>query len=377
MRIGIVAGEISGDNLGSGLIKAIKAKHPEVEFVGVGGAGMIEAGCISLFPLEKLSVMGLVEILVHYRELYGIRKELINYYQENPIDIFIGIDYPGFNLGLEAILKKSGIKTIHYVCPQVWAWREGRIPKIRAAVDLILAILPFEENYLKRHNINARFIGHTMADQIPEHVDQQAVRRQLGLSAEKTTIALMPGSRSKEWQHHAEEFIKSAVWCAENRADLHFIAVMVNEKAELIFKQHQHQLAPDLAITYIRGNSLAAIAASDVVLSVSGTAALEIMLSKKPMVIAYKTSWMTYQLAKRLVKLPYLSLPNLLAEQALIPEFIQEQATAENLGKALLEWLDQPTKLQTYTQISQNIHDQLRCNANEQAAEAVLNLCKN
>ena len=376
MKIGIVAGEISGDNLGAGLIHAAKAINPEIEFVGIGGPGMIEAGCQSLFPIEKLSVMGLVEILKHYRELHGIRAQLITYFKENPPDVFIGIDSPEFNLGLEARLKEIGIKTIQYVSPQIWAWREGRLPKIAKATDLILAILPFEEDYYKKHDIPARFIGHSMADKISDQVQKEPAREKLGLPQDKTIIALMPGSRSKEWHHHAGVFVETAKLCMADHTHLHFIAVMVNQKAEDFFKDQLRQIAPDLPITFIQNNSLDAIAASDVVLSVSGTAALEIMLSKRPMVIAYRTSWMTYKIAKRLVKLPYFSLPNLLANEQMIPELLQDQVTPENLKKELFHWLESPEKTALFAQKSQQIHDQLRCNANQQAAEAVLELCK-
>lgn len=376
MRIGIVAGEISGDNLGAGLILAMKAKHPNAEFIGIGGSGMIEAGCQSLFPIEKLSVMGLVEILKHYRELRGIRTKLINYFKENPPDVFIGIDYPGFNIGLEAILKESGIKTVHYVCPSVWAWREGRIPKIRKAVDLILAILPFEEDFLKQHDIKALFIGHSKADEIPDQIDKLPLREKLGLPQDKTIIALMPGSRTKEWQHHVDVFLEAATLCIADRSDLHFIGVMVNQKAEDYFTEHLQKIIPDLPITFIQKNSLDAIAASDLVLSVSGTAALEVMLSKRPMVIAYRTSRITFAIARRLVKLEYFSLPNLLSNEELIPELLQDQVTAENLKNELFNWLDHPEKIASYEQKSQQVHDQLRCNASEQAAEAVLELCK-
>ena len=376
MKIGIVAGEISGDNLGAGLIHAMKVKHPDAEFIGIGGPGMIEAGCQSLFPIEKLSVMGLVEILKHYRELHGIRAQLIAYFQNDPPDVFIGIDSPEFNLGLETRLKKFGIKTIQYVSPQVWAWREGRLPKIAKATDLILAILPFEEEYYKKHNIPARFIGHSKADEIPDQIAKQPIREKLGLPQDKTIIALMPGSRTKEWQHHVDVFLETAKLCTADRSDLHFLGVMVNQKAEDYFNEHLQRITPDLPITLIQKQSLDAIAASDLVLSVSGTAALEIMLSKRPMVIAYRTSKITFSIARRLVKLKYFSLPNLLSNEKLVPELLQDQVTAENLKKELFNWLDNPEKIASYEQKSQQIHDQLRCNASEQAAEAVLELCK-
>ena len=376
MKIGIVAGEISGDNLGAGLIRAIKSKIPEAEFVGIGGQGMIEAGCQSLFPIEKLSVMGLVEILKHYRELYSIRAKLIDYFKENPPDVFIGIDSPEFNLGLEARLKESGIKTVQYVSPQVWAWRENRLPKIAKATNLILAILPFEEEYYKKHNIPARFIGHSKADEIPDQLEKLPIREKLGLPQNKTIIALMPGSRVKEWQYHVDVFLETARLCGVERSDLHFVAVMVNQKSEDFFNDHFQEIAPDLPLTFIQNNSLGAIAASDLVLSVSGTAALEVMLSKRPMVIAYRTSRITFAIARRLVKLEHFSLPNLLANEELVPELLQDQVTAENLKKELFNWLDNPERITRFEEKSQQIHDQLRCNASEQAAETILELCR-
>ncbi|MFK8068133.1 MAG: lipid-A-disaccharide synthase [Gammaproteobacteria bacterium] len=376
MKIGIAAGEISGDNLGVGLIEAIKSRCPDAEFIGVGGPAMVEAGCKSLFPIDKLSVMGLIEVLRHYRELHGIRSQLIQYFIENPPDVFIGIDYPGFNIGLETKLKEKGIKTVHYVCPQVWAWREGRLPKIAKAVDLILAILPFEEDYLKKYQIPARYIGHNLADEIPDQVDQNSMREKWAIPRNKKVIALMPGSRLKEWQYHMDVFVDTAKWCLEKRSDLHFIAVMVNQKAEDLFRSQIQNSAPDLPVTFIINNSFDSIAASDAVLCVSGTAALEIMLLKRPMVVAYRMAFLSYHVFKRLLKTAYISLPNLLSKEQLVPEYIQDQVTVENLGSDLMKFLEQPEKLVVLQEKFQQIHDQLRCNANEQAANAVLTLCE-
>ncbi len=376
MKIGIVAGEISGDDLGAGLIKAIKSRYPDAEFIGVAGPAMLNAGCKSLFPIDKLSVMGLIEVLRHYRELHGIRTQLIQYFIENPPDVFIGIDYPGFNIGLESKLKENGIKTVHYVCPQVWAWREGRLPKIAKAVDLILAILPFEEDYLKKHQIPVRFIGHNLADEIPDRVEQNGIREKWSIPENKKVIALMPGSRAKEWHYHMDVFIDTAKWCLDKRSDLHFIAVMVNQKAENLFVAQLQDSAPDLPVTFIQNNSFDSIAASDAVLCVSGTAALEIMLLKRPMVVAYRMAFISYHIFKRLIKTAYISLPNLLSKEQLVPEYIQDQVTVENLGFELMKFLEQPEELAVLQAKFQMIHDQLRCNASEQAADAILALCE-
>lgn len=376
MRIGIVAGEISGDKLGADLIKAIHKRLPDTQFIGIAGPEMIEAGCLSLVPQEKLAVMGLIEILSHFRELYRIRTQLLNFFLENPPDVFIGIDSPEFNLGLEEKLKQAGIKTVHYVSPQVWAWREGRLARIARSTDLILTVLPFEEDYYKKHQIPACFIGHSLADKIPDNVDKQPAREKLNLPVDKKIIALMPGSRSKEWHYHMLLFIRTAIWCQAQNKDLHFIVVLVNQKARDKFELLIQEARVELPLTLIQNNSYDSISAADVVLTVSGTASLEIMLLKRPMVIAYRMAWLTYQIAQRLVKLPYISLPNLLANAETVPEFIQDQATPERLGHALLHWLEHPdevTRLQTRFDA---IHKQLRCNASEQAAEAVLTICK-
>lgn len=377
MRIGIVAGEISGDKLGAGLIKAIQKRHPDTQFTGIAGPEMMEAGCQSLFPQEKLAVMGLVEILSHFRELYQIRKQLLNHFLENPPDIFIGIDSPEFNLGLEEKLKQAGIKTVHYVSPQVWAWREGRLARIARSTDLILTVLPFEEDYYKKHQIPACFIGHSLADNIPDTVDKQPAREKLNLPADRKIIALMPGSRAKEWHYHMQLFIQTAIWCAAHDKQIHFVVALVNQKAQDKFEAQLQETGVKLPITLIQNNSYDSISSADAVLTVSGTASLEIMLLKRPMVIAYRMAWLTYLIAQRLVKLPYISLPNLLANEETVPEFIQDQATPKRLGQALLQWLEHPEEVKRLQTRFDAIHKQLRCNASEQAAEAVLAICKN
>lgn len=380
MRIGIVAGELSGDKLAAELIKAIKS-HPdlqskEVEFVGVGGPAMIAAGCRSLFLQETLSVMGIAEVVKHYPELYRLRKNLVEYFVNNPPDVYIGVDSPGFNLGIEDKLKKAGIKTAHYVSPQVWAWRKWRLKKIAKAVDLMLTVLPFEEDFYRRNGVEARFVGHPRADEIPEQLSQHKARNNLQLSADQRIIAILPGSRANEWRYHVDTFIETAKWCLQKNSDLHFVIALVNDRAQSFFSEHLKLLAPNLPVTLVQGNSIDVITAADVVLAVSGTAALEIMLLKKPMVIAFRMSGFTYQIAKRLVKLPYISLPNLLLDEACIPEFVQEEMQPEKLGAALMNWLDHPEEAKQLHEKFNKIHQQLRCNASEKAADAILELCK-
>lgn len=375
MRIGIVAGEISGDKLGAGLINEIKRRHPEAEFVGIGGPDMIAAGCDSLYPLEKLSVMGLVEVLKQFRELRQIRNHLVEYFTAHPPDVFIGIDYKEFNLSTARQLKVQGIKTVQYVSPQVWAWRPWRVKKIAQSVDLILCVLPFEERYFQAQSVLAKFVGHPLADSIPDQVDQTNARKLLGLTNEKRVIALLPGSRSKEWQFHMLRFIETAQWCAQQRPDLEFVIALVNERAAENFQRTMDDMTKKPLINPVIGQAQTVIASADVVLTVSGTATLEIMLLKRPMVVAYRMAWLTYQIAKRLVKLPYISLPNILAEEMTAPEFIQDQATPEQLGQALIDWLENDERRDKTMQTYQRIHTQMRQEADQLAADAVLKLC--
>jgi len=373
-RIGIVAGEASGDLLGAGLIQAIKARQPDAVFEGIAGPRMIEQGCKAIFPAEKLAVMGIVEVLGHYLQLRNIRSQLIRHFIDNPPDVFIGIDSPDFNLGLEVRLKQAGITTVHYVSPSVWAWREYRVGKIRKAVDLILTLFPFEEEFYKRHQIPARFVGHPLADMIALDSDIREARTSLGLSEDKTIIALLPGSRTTELRQLAGLFIQTAIWCRQRRPDLQFVAPFINDETRRIFEKSLAEFAPEIRVTLVDGRSREVMAAADVVLLASGTATLEGMLLKRPMVVAYRLAPLTYRIAKRLLKIDRYSLPNLLAGKPLVPEFIQDEATPDNLGKAILEYLDNPSSVAALKEQYNQIHRVLRRHANEDAAEAVLAL---
>ena len=375
LRIGIVAGEASGDLLGAGLIQAIRAHKPDVVFEGIAGPRMIEQGCKALFPSEKLAVMGIVEVVGHYLQLRNIRSQLMRRFLDDPPDIFIGIDAPDFNIELESRLKASGIRTVHYVSPSVWAWRQYRLPKIRRAVDLMLTLFPFEEVYYLKHDIPVRFVGHPLADMIALESNKEEARARLGLPADETVVALLPGSRATELKQLAGLFIRTALWCHGQRSGLHFMAPFVNDKTRNIFKQAHSRLAPGLQITLVDGRSREVMAAADVVLLASGTATLEALLLKRPMVVAYRMTPLSYRIARALLKITSYSLPNLLAGKALVPEFIQDKATVENLGQAILGYLDEPSRVAELTGEFNRIHHTLRQQANESAAQAVLALC--
>ncbi|EDN70280.1 Lipid-A-disaccharide synthase [Beggiatoa sp. PS] len=332
MHIGIIAGELSGDLLGAGLIRVLRTSYPDALIEGIGGPQMLAAGFHSHYPLETLSVMGLVEVLKHYPRLKKCRDNLRDHFLQHPPDVFIGIDAPDFNLGLEFALKTAGIPTIHYVSPSVWAWRQYRLPKIARACDLMLTLFPFEADYYIQHHIPVQFVGHPLADQIPLETDKQIARKHLGLPTEGLWLALLPGSRYNEVKQLGTVFLNTALWLLQQHPDLHFIVPLANPRLKKLFSQQLTEIAPDLPITLLEGQSHEAMAIADVVLMASGTATLEAMLLKRPMVVAYRLNQLTYWLAKRLVHVPYFSLPNLLAQEPLIPEFFASRSDAGKIG---------------------------------------------
>lgn len=382
MRIGIVAGEVSGDLLGAGLIGAIKERMPHAAFEGIAGARMVEQGCRALFPAEKLAVMGLVEVLGRYRELVTIRAQLLRHFLDNPPQVFIGIDAPDFNLGLERKLKQAGIPTVHYVSPSVWAWRQYRVRKIAQSVDLMLTLLPFEAAFYEArqdYRVRVHFVGHPLADTLPLEAgnnprERLALREQLGLPKMAEIVALLPGSRASELRYLAKRFIQTAAWCKERRPGLSFVAPQANSVTRALFEQALAREAPDLPVCVLEGRSQEAMRAADVVLTASGTATLEALLLKRPMVVAYRMAVVTSWIARLLVKTPYYSLPNLLAGRKLVREFIQDAATVESLGKAVLALFEQPESARALCATFENIHRSLRQDANAQAAQAVLGL---
>jgi len=376
MRIGIVAGEASGDLLGSGLIEAIKKQHSGAVFEGIGGPLMEMAGCRSLFPMERLSVMGLVEVLGRLRQLFAIRASIVDHFMQNPPDFFIGIDAPDFNIGLEYKLKQLGIPTIHYVSPSVWAWRRYRIHKIARSVDLMLTLFPFEAKFYKESGVPVAFVGHPLADQIDLNPSSMEARKALFLPQNKRIIALLPGSRSGEINRLARPFLEAAQLCFQQQPDLHFIVPLVSDKTKNIFERIVAEEGyGQLPLTVYKGNARQIMLAADVILMASGTATLEAALLKKPMVVAYRVAPITYWIARFLVKLPYFSLPNLLAGKPLVDEFLQGEVTAQRLSEALLKNLDSPQQSAADMKHAfEAIHLTLRQDASKRAAEAILSL---
>lgn len=369
LRIALVAGEASGDILGSGLMRALKARSPDIEFIGVGGPLMEAEGLVSLFPMERLAVMGLVEVLGRLPELLRRRKQLIaDLIAEKP-DVFIGIDAPDFNLGVELKLRQAGIKTVHYVSPSVWAWRQKRVFKIRDACDLMLTLFPFEAQFYTDHQVPVCFVGHPLADEIPLQADRSQARRELGLAEEGAVVALLPGSRGGEVAKLGSLFLDAAERLHALRPELHFVLPCANgeRRAQL----EQMLAGRNLALTLLNGQSHQALAACDAVLIASGTATLEALLYKRPMVVAYKVAPLTYRILKWLVKSPYVSLPNLLAQRLLVPELLQDAATPDSLAQTLAPLI---TDGHAQTEGFDQIHRVLRRNASARAADAVLEL---
>lgn len=374
MHIGIVAGELSGDQLGAGLIRVLRSQFPQAKIEGIGGPQMLAAGFHSLWPLETLSVMGLVEVIKHFPRLKQCRDSLRDHFLRQRPDVFIGIDAPDFNLGLECALKAAGIPTVHYVSPSVWAWRQYRWRKIARAVDLMLTLLPFEAEYYQRHQIPVRFVGHPLADEIPWTVDKLATRVHLGLPTEGVWVALLPGSRYHEVRQLGVPFLHTARWLLTRRPDLRFIVPVANHSLRILLTQQIAQVASDLPLTLLAGQSHEAMAAADVILTSSGTATLEAMLLKRPMVVAYRLAHLTYWIARFLVHIPYFSLPNLLAQQRLVPEFLQYQVIPESLGLAVLHWLENPAEVEALQSHFTELHHHLHLSASQQAAQAVISV---
>ena len=369
MRVALVAGEASGDILGAGLMQALKAQYPQIEFIGVGGPLMQAQGLNSYFPMERLSVMGLVEVLGRLPELLSRRKRLINTLIAAKPDVFIGIDAPDFNLTLELKLRQAGIKTVHYVSPSVWAWRQKRVLKIREACDLMLTLFPFEAQFYQDHQVPVRFVGHPLADTIPQQADRVAARDALNLLQDQPVVALMPGSRGGEVSRLGSLFLDAAMRLRTLRPGIQF--VLPCSSPERRVQLEQMLVGRDLPLTLLNDRSHEALAASDAVLIASGTATLEALLYKRPMVVAYKVAPLTYRILKRLVTSAYISLPNLLAERLLVPEMIQDAATPEALAQLLAPLLDGG---EVQTEGFDLIHRALRRDASEQAAKAVLQL---
>ena len=377
MRIGIVAGEASGDLLGAGLINALRETNPDIHFEGVAGPLMQAAGCEVIEKSDALAVMGLIEPIREIPRLLRLRRQLQSRWRQNPPDVVVGIDSPDFNLGLELKLRRSGIRTVHYVSPSVWAWRQGRIKKIRKAVDLVLCLLPFEKQFYDDHNVAAEFVGHPMAERITAYPDMQAARRELGLRSEQV-VAVLPGSRKGEVQRMGTAFARACALIGADQAtaSVSFVAPMATPELRLIF-QEQLQAAGMLdRFVLLDRNAETALTAADVALLASGTVSLEAALLSTPHVAAYIVAQLTKDVMKvfNMLKTPYVALPNLLTDKPLVPELVQEAATPEALGAAVSKLLKDPALRESIAQEFSRLRGQLARGADKRAANAVLDL---
>jgi lipid-A-disaccharide synthase len=374
VRIAVVAGEASGDLLASHLIAALKAKLPDAVFYGIGGPRMEAQGFDAWWPMEKLAVMGYVDALKHYREIAGIRRQLKKRLLDLRPDIFIGVDAPDFNLGLEADLKAAGIKTIHYVSPSIWAWRGGRIKKIARAVNRVLALFPMEPPLYEKERIPVTYVGHPLADIIPLETSKQAVREKLALPRDLPIFALLPGSRQGELALMAETFVQTAKLIREHHyPNALFVVPLTTRETRLQFETAIYtQQAGEVPFRLLFGHAQDALGAADVSLVASGTATLEAALIKRPMVITYKIAKLSYWIMRRMQYQPFVGLPNILAGREVVPELLQDQATPENLAEALVKLYEDKENAEAVAEVFTDIHYQLRQNTAEKAANAVI-----
>lgn len=371
-RVAIVAGESSGDLLGAALVRALKARRPELEFYGIGGPKMIAEGVRTLFPLEKLAVRGYVEALRHLPEIYGIRRKLARRLLGDRPDLFIGVDAPDFNLGLEARLKASGIRSVHYVGPSVWAWRAERIHRIHRCVDHLLVLFPFEEAVFRGAGVPATYVGHPLADTLPLIPDREEARAQLRLPAAAPAVVLLPGSRVSELEWHADLMIETARRLVAARPGLRCFAPLATRETREYFESRLYARgAGDLPISILFGHATLALHAADGALVASGTATLEAALARCPMVITYRVPALTHWLMMRKALLPYIGLPNILSREFIVPELLQDEATPDNLAQALLNWLDAKDARALLRGRFERLHAQLACDHDARVADAI------
>jgi lipid-A-disaccharide synthase len=380
MRIALVAGEASGDLLGAGLIEQLRLRYPNAQFGGVGGDAMRAAGLDAWHDASELAVMGLAEVLRHLPRLLRLRSNLRQRVLAWKPDVFIGIDAPDFNLGLEQWLKQRGVRTVHYVSPSVWAWREKRAEKIGRSADLVLCLFPMEPEIYARHGVDARFVGHPLADVMPMDPDREAAREALGLDHARPLLALLPGSRVGEIERVGTDFLAAAARVLAVVPDLQVVAPMANMQArsafERVLKAHPDAAALSAALRTIIGHARTLMAASDVVLLASGTATLEAMLAKRPMVVGYRIAPLTHAIVKGMgmLKVDRYALPNVLAGDTLVPELMQDECTPGKLADAVLHWLDDPAAVAALQPRFRELHVQLRRDASARAADAIAEL---
>ena len=375
--IALVAGEDSGDQLGAALIHSLKQRYPDCRFIGLGGQRMRDEGLEAWYDSSELAVFGLFEVLKHFRRIWNIRKEVANRLLELKPDVFIGIDAPDFNLGLERKLREAGIQTVHYVSPTVWAWRAWRTKKIQRSADLVLCLFPFEPAFFAGHNVNAAFVGHPMADQIEAIEHTTGARHKLGIEGDGPVFALLPGSRASEVERLAESLLGTAKSLKAQIPDARFVVAIANDRAEEIFNATMREGDYPEVLTD-KGRVREVIAAADVVICASGTVTLETLLINRPMVVIYKLAPSTYHFARvtGLVKSEHISLPNILASRALVPELIQDDASPERIAKEATAFLDDPQRRQQLREEFSKIHTTLECNASERAADEISALLK-
>jgi lipid-A-disaccharide synthase len=378
LRVGLVAGEASGDTLGADLIAALRERAPGSQFFGVAGPKMQAAGCEVWEPAESLAVMGLFEVLRHLPRLLSLLARIRRRFLAERPDVFVGIDAPDSNLRLARPLRAAGIPTVQYVSPQVWAWRQSRARSMREAVDLVLCLLPFEKRFFDEQGIPAEFVGHPLADTIPLLVDRAAAREALGLSQGVQVVALLPGSRRGEVTRLSADFAATARWLQAQRPELEFIAPMASDATEEIFGKEMRKLAPEVRLTLVRGQAQTALIAADAVLVASGTASLEAALCKRPMVVIYRLGAMTGWILKglKVVKSKFFAQPNLLADRRVVGEYFQNQIIPEAIGAELLMWLDDAGRRNELQAEFSRIHAELRRGASARAAQAIIALCE-
>lgn len=376
LTIGLVAGESSGDRLGAALIRALRAREPNARFAGVAGPAMAAEGCEAWASSDALAVMGLFEVARQLPGLLRLRRAVRRRFLAERPDVFVGIDAPEFNLHLARALHGAGVPTVQYVSPQVWAWRPGRARRMAGFLDRVLCLLPFERLFYERVELQAVYVGHPLADELPLAPDRAAARAGLGLPADGVVVAVLPGSRIGEVTRLGDDFAGTIGWLASRRPALRFIAPMASERTRALFEQALARRAPGVAAQLTVGGSAIALAAADVVLAASGTATLEALLCKRPMVVAYRLGWLTAWTLRsfRLLEARHFAQPNLLAGRLVVPELAQRDVTPERLGVEIERWLDQPAEVARLQELFASIHRQLGGGASARAAGAILDL---
>ena len=374
MRIGLVAGEASGDRLGAELIRALRAEVPNAQFDGMAGPQMIAAGCREIAGIDELSVMGLVEVVRRYPALRRLRSRLIQHFLHAPPDVFIGIDVPDFNLGIERALKRRGISTVHYVCPQVWAWRKSRVKSLRKAADLLLAVFPFEPDYFNGRGTRASFVGRPLADLLPLDPVVGGARSALGIASDGPLIAILPGSRQQELDRLLQPFIEGADMLRRELPRAHFVLCTAHEEHLDQARRRIARINPDFVCTLVHGDAQRVLTAADAAVVASGTASLEGLLCGTPMVVGYRLAPVTYFIIRRMVRIPRIAMPNILAGRELVPELIQDALEPRVICRELLAWLNDVDRRADFLATSRSLHERMQCGAAQNAANAVLRL---